>query len=73
MPPPPISLFVCYNYLENWKKSGHMESDAQIPRGGKNNKDIIESDDPIENFKKDDESRKRWERRFEIFVPDPFQ
>ena len=41
-----------------------MESDAQIPRGGKNNKDIIESDDPIENFKKDDEPRKRWERRF---------
>jgi hypothetical protein len=32
----------------------------------------IESDDPIENFVKHDETQKRWKRRFEIFVPDLF-
>uniref|UniRef100_A0A914Q5I3 HAT C-terminal dimerisation domain-containing protein n=1 Tax=Panagrolaimus davidi TaxID=227884 RepID=A0A914Q5I3_9BILA len=70
---PPIDQFVCFKFVEDWKKAGHLQSAAQQPRGiGRKTKNIIESDDPIENFKKHVETQKRWERRYEIFVPDPF-
>uniref|UniRef100_A0AC35ESR0 Uncharacterized protein n=1 Tax=Panagrolaimus sp. PS1159 TaxID=55785 RepID=A0AC35ESR0_9BILA len=70
---PPITHFVCYKYIENWKKDGHLQSDAQNLRGkGRKKQDVIESDDPVENFAKDEETQKLWERRFEIFMRDPF-
>jgi hypothetical protein len=70
---PPIDQFVCFKFVEDWKKAGHLQSSARQPRGmGRKTKNIIESDDPIENFKKHVETQKRWERRYEIFVPDPF-
>uniref|UniRef100_A0A914Q1V9 Uncharacterized protein n=1 Tax=Panagrolaimus davidi TaxID=227884 RepID=A0A914Q1V9_9BILA len=70
---PPVNQFVCFEFVEDWKKVGHLQSAAQQPRGiGRKTENIIKSDDPNENFVKHVETQKRWERRFEIFVPDPF-
>uniref|UniRef100_A0AC34FVM7 DUF4371 domain-containing protein n=1 Tax=Panagrolaimus sp. ES5 TaxID=591445 RepID=A0AC34FVM7_9BILA len=70
---PPINKFVCYKFVEDWKKVGHLQSDAQQARGkGRKKNNVIKSDDSVENLVKDEETKKRWERRYEIFIPDPF-
>lgn len=65
---PSMKDFDCQKYLIDWKAAGHLESDAQQPRGPDNDKDD-ETDDPIQKKLTHNTFMKEiWEKRNSIFV-----
>uniref|UniRef100_A0A914P544 Uncharacterized protein n=1 Tax=Panagrolaimus davidi TaxID=227884 RepID=A0A914P544_9BILA len=73
---PPLKHLDCQKYLIDWKAGGHLESDAQIPRGPSNPRYGAEDEegDPIHGRLVYNEYMKEmWEKTDTIFIKKPVE